>query len=299
MEITKPLELDELEAKKLASHSLLNALSIISSVCSLIEYDLNDDGLLSKNLTMIEEVKAMLHKSDQLLSTLNEISDFEKKFFLELDKTLKTVDPQKLSDVEEELENLKSIFIVVEARAKEFVRRLDSGITWKIYKIEDLEKNFSQFFNAVEKNAKGRYKIIYNIADKKSGDYLIHFKIESERGDTIYLPDILIDIIRDLISNARKFTTPGGIIDAGLSEHKNDLLFSVSDTGMGIPENEIESVIQYGYRATNSRSKKTFGGGFGLTKAYEFIRKSGGRFWIESGLEKGTIVRFKLPKPKA
>ena len=73
----------------------------------------------------------------------------------------------------------------------------------------------------------------------------------------------------------------------------------VRDSGMGIPADELDKVVQFGYRASNVKDKvRTMGGGFGLTKAYKVVKGLGGRMWIESELNKGTSVKFELPVPE-
>jgi signal transduction histidine kinase len=67
---------------------------------------------------------------------------------------------------------------------------------------------------------------------------------------------------------------------------------------MGIPEEEVERVVELGYRATNARSRDSWGGGFGLTKAYSVARALGGRLWIDSEPGRGTRVTVRIPVPE-
>jgi signal transduction histidine kinase len=112
----------------------------------------------------------------------------------------------------------------------------------------------------------------------------------------IRMPAVVIDVVRDLLANARKYTAPGGRINAGVWGDDKQLCIIVEDSGRGIPEDEIESVIDYGYRAANVQDRRTMGGGFGLTKAYFVCKQLGGRFWIRSELNRGTRFRMSIPK---
>jgi signal transduction histidine kinase len=103
--------------------------------------------------------------------------------------------------------------------------------------------------------------------------------------------------MRDLIANARKYTAPGGHITAALYEDAEALRFLVEDTGRGIPEGELEKVVQFGQRASNVGEVRTMGGGFGLTKAFLVTKQFGGRFWLASQLGVGTRVRIQIPRP--
>ena len=104
-------------------------------------------------------------------------------------------------------------------------------------------------------------------------------------------------MFRDLIANARKYTPPGGIINAGLRDDGKQITLVVEDNGMGIPTDEIEKVVDFGYRATNARDRRTCGDGFGMTKAYATVRRFNGRFWIKSSVGAGTKITIRIPRP--
>jgi signal transduction histidine kinase len=176
-------------------------------------------------------------------------------------------------------------------------KRLQNDGGWKVFNVEEIEDSFIQFFKAVEKNAKGKYRIIYEDTKQLPNDYLVHYNIISLNNETIFCHDKVIDIVRDLMANARKYTPFGGQIDASLTETETEIAFEVKDNGYGIPSDEIEKVVEFGYRASNMQAKKTMGGGFGLTKAYYFVKYNDGRFWIDSELNKGTTIKFVIPKP--
>ncbi|MCA1803493.1 MAG: ATP-binding protein, partial [Rhodothermaceae bacterium] len=111
---------------------------------------------------------------------------------------------------------------------------------------------------------------------------------------------MLKDVMRDLMANARKYTPPGGKIDIGVSMKQNVLRFVIEDSGIGIPQNQIEKVVEFGYRASNVKDTyKTMGGGFGLTKAYFFTKKNDGRLWIESREGLGTKISIEIPVPES
>lgn len=151
-------------------------------------------------------------------------------------------------------------------------------------------------FAAIEKNSKGRYRIIYNLARQQASDYYIDFEIESANRRTIALPQFFHDVMRDLIANARKYTAPGGTINVGVYETDAELRFVVQDTGRGIPPAEIQTVVHYGKRGSNVQQVRTMGGGYGLTKAFLITQRNGGRFWIKSELGAGTRITLLIPR---
>jgi signal transduction histidine kinase len=168
---------------------------------------------------------------------------------------------------------------------------------WGAFEIDRLRAEFGAVFSAIEKHSRGRYRILYNAARQEAADYYVDLKLEAESGTAIWMPPIFQDVMRDLVANARKYTSPGGHITAALYQDRAALRFVVADTGRGIPEAELAQVVQFGRRASNVGDVRTLGGGFGLTKAFLVTKRFGGRFWLASELGKGTRIRISIPRP--
>ncbi|MGM0739910.1 MAG: sensor histidine kinase, partial [Bacteroidota bacterium] len=120
----------------------------------------------------------------------------------------------------------------------------------------------------------------------------------SEWGNTLTMPLLFKDVIRDLVSNARKYTPAGGTIHMRIRQNNGLLHVSIADNGIGIPEEELPRVFDYGYRASNAGGIRTMGGGFGLTKALHVVRLFNGDIRIESTPGKGTTITAELPLPE-
>ncbi|MGD1840117.1 MAG: ATP-binding protein [Thermonemataceae bacterium] len=107
--------------------------------------------------------------------------------------------------------------------------------------------------------------------------------------------------LRNLISNAIKFTDAKGKITIKAEKQKNTCLFSIIDTGVGISEEDLVK-IRRGISTTQKGTEDEKGAGLGLILCIEAIKESGGDFHIESTLGEGTGVYFTLPltnkKPK-
>jgi signal transduction histidine kinase len=202
-----------------------------------------------------------------------------------------TSDPE----IEESLSNIKSVLNILEVRSHEILARFEEPDKWIAHKTGELKQNLADVFAAIEKNSKGRYFIVYNIASKSPNDYIVDLNIDSVDGDIIYMPPVLQDVLRDIVANARKYSNPGGRISAGFKDDGQFLKIVVQDEGRGIPEDQITEVVNYGKRASNVGEKETMGGGFGLTKAYFITKQFGGRMWIKSGEGEGTTVRIQIP----
>jgi signal transduction histidine kinase len=99
-------------------------------------------------------------------------------------------------------------------------------------------------------------------------------------------------VAANLLSNALKFTPPGGEVHLGLSVRGGDAFITVADTGPGIPPDELPYVFDRFFRGRGSRSG---GSGIGLTVARELIRAHDGDVQVTSELGAGTTFTVRLP----
>jgi len=107
--------------------------------------------------------------------------------------------------------------------------------------------------------------------------------------------NMLQTILRNLISNALKFTNSGGkvIISA---EKLDDLVeISVSDNGIGMDSQAIEKLFRTDTNYTIKGTANEKGSGLGLILCKEFVERHGGKIWVESELGKGSRFCFALP----
>lgn len=108
--------------------------------------------------------------------------------------------------------------------------------------------------------------------------------------------DILRTVIRNLISNAIKFSHQNGKIDINLVEFENELEIEIKDFGTGMDEEQQEMIFHVG-GITKKGTAKEEGTGLGLTICKEFIDKLGGRIWFKSTLGVGTSMFFTVELP--
>ena len=102
-------------------------------------------------------------------------------------------------------------------------------------------------------------------------------------------------ILRNLISNAIKFTNVGGEIIISAKQMLNDLVVSVSDNGIGMDEETTSKLFRIDQHHSTLGTEKEKGTGLGLLLCKEFIEKHGGRIWVESEPRKGSKFHFSIP----
>jgi two-component system phosphate regulon sensor histidine kinase PhoR len=113
------------------------------------------------------------------------------------------------------------------------------------------------------------------------------------------LPKVNVDASRmeqvlvNLIHNAIKFTKPGGVIQIRGWLQENDVIFAISDTGVGIAEEDLQRIFERFYKADRARSGG--GTGLGLSIARHLVESHGGRIWAESEPGKGSTFYISIP----
>ncbi|OGT65273.1 MAG: hypothetical protein A2993_03380 [Gammaproteobacteria bacterium RIFCSPLOWO2_01_FULL_47_190] len=114
-------------------------------------------------------------------------------------------------------------------------------------------------------------------------------------------PTRLRQILLNLISNALKFTEKGEIIvNVDMQKNSDDpdnLLFTVRDTGIGIPKEKQDAIFESFTQADSSTTRRYGGTGLGLTISRSLVELMGGHIWVESELGKGSTFSFILHLP--
>ena len=105
-------------------------------------------------------------------------------------------------------------------------------------------------------------------------------------------------VVRNLVSNAIKFTPAGGEIKIHASESENEAIVSISDTGVGMSESVIKNLFRIDSKHSTLGTANEKGTGLGLVLCKDFVEKNGGRLWVESTEGKGTTFYFSIPSVK-
>jgi PAS domain S-box-containing protein len=230
-----------------------------------------------ETLKHIERLRTELlaNISHELRSPLTSIKGFS-TMLLEYDKRLSDKDKRKF---------LKTIDLSTD-RLLELIdqlldmSRLDAGIL----KIENKPTNI----NKVMRDA-------VNEAQVSSATHRLQLDLPRN------LPRLSIDarrirqVLENLISNAVKYSKPNTEIKIAAHCDDHELLISVADEGMGIPQEELPRVFDRFFRSQKGQVEGIQGVGLGLSICKRLVEAEGGRIWMESEEGKGSICSFSLP----
>lgn len=149
------------------------------------------------------------------------------------------------------------------------------------FSFNDLVK---QCFSELEALAKKK-NIAFNLAAIPEENLLIN----ADRGE-------IRRVIINLCGNAINYTNPDGKVDIEVKEQDNDIIFSVTDNGNGIPVEDIPNLFKRFSQGTNK--KRSTGTGLGLYLSRQIIEAHEGKIWLESRLNKGSQFSFLLTNVK-
>lgn len=116
------------------------------------------------------------------------------------------------------------------------------------------------------------------------------------KGINVYIDkNMILTILRNLITNAIKFSRKNDSITIEAEETNSSLIIHVIDTGIGIDENTIIKLFKIGENIKTDGTNKEPGTGLGLLLCKEFVEWHNGQIWIKSTVGKGTTISFSIP----
>ena len=246
----------------------------------------------------IKQSREKIKKSNEQLKELNATKD---KFFRIIAHDLRNPfvgiiglsENMKNSLIQEKKEGLEKFYKyteIINTSSKSAASLLENLLEWARSQTGEINinpKNISinDLFN---KNI----QIVSAMAIKKN----ITIEIAEMNNEIAYTDELLVNtILRNLLTNAIKFTYTGGKVVLSTEKKKDFLEISVADTGIGIAPGNIEKVFKIDSKFSNLGTEKEKGTGLGLILSKEFVEKQGGTIWVESELGKGSKFTFSLP----
>jgi len=163
-----------------------------------------------------------------------------------------------------------------------YLAQLDYSDTKMIYSDFDLSKAVENIILAMEavifeNNLSFKYDVEPNL--------IIHGNSEQ-----------LKQVVMILLDNAVKYTNTKGAVSIALQKSSSNISLSVTNTGEGIPEEQIDKIFDRFYRTDKSRTRKSGGYGLGLAIAKSIIEQHSGKIFAESNVNEGITFTIELPR---
>jgi signal transduction histidine kinase len=190
---------------------------------------------------------------------------------------------------------------------KEEIQMLSGELYKSVQNTQDLLNNLLAWANAQtgnlelrNENIPTRALIERNMAlfeqTAKNKQISLELNIAADAPEYIFADKNTTDtVVRNLISNALKYTYANGCVCVRVLRHQQDVEVQVEDSGTGIPPEIQEKLFQLGSKQSMRGTSNESGTGLGLLLCKEFVERNGGQLWFESTLGKGSIFHFTLP----
>lgn len=189
-------------------------------------------------------------------------------------------------------ENIRPLLQAMDGNARRLLRQVNTLLDFAKMNVGKLECNY-EYGNLA--------RIIQGLADA-AGPHLLNRKIDLVREGFENIPDTILDPFKvetmaaNLLSNAIKFTPEGGRITVRIAEENEIVWFEVEDTGIGIPEDKLNTIFDEFSQVDDKMNRSQEGTGLGLAMVKQLAKLQAGKVTIRSKLGEGTTFRIELPK---
>ena len=255
------------------------------------------DGIISTSIDITEQKKAEqeLIKSEKRLKKLNATKD---KLFSIIGHDLKgplhnilgfseLIDQGYENFSEQEIKEYNKLIL---QSSKTLSALLDNLLTWSRSQREKIKVTPKSF--TVHPMVEKCFSLLQHNAEKKKIKMNNRVPVEAVAYADV---DMTTTILRNLISNAIKFTSAGGTIAANAQLKDGILIVEVRDTGIGIPQDKIENLFEPDQTHVNLGTEGEKGTGLGLIICKDFAEKNKGELWAESKMGEGSVFYLSIP----
>ena len=221
----------------------------------------------------------LANMSHELRTPLNSIIGYTK---LMLDGLEGDINEEQKQDLQTVYNNSKHLLELINDLLD--LSRIEAGKTVLSYGTFTISDLLSEVIPSMEQLAREKGLAL---------TYSVTPDIDNLYADKAKTKQVLINIL----GNAVKFTNEGSV-KLDVAETNSDFIFSVTDTGIGIKEEDLEVIFDSFQQVGPAQIAGYEGTGLGLAISKQFIEMQGGRIWAESELGKGSTFTFTLPKKK-
>ena len=193
-------------------------------------------------------------------------------------------------------EELKYNLDVLEKNSKNVAQLLENLLTWarsQSGKITYTPMDLG--INAIINNS-------IDIANIQAHEKSITLNYNNSISDEVLVQadsNTLITVFRNILSNAIKFTPDNGNINISAEEDDRFVTVSISDSGVGIPEDKLSTIFDVDRNYSSKGTNQELGTGLGLILCREFVEKNGGTIWADSQIGVGSTFSFTIPKAQS
>ena len=263
---------------------------------------LDDFGKVTHFIKIAEDITAYIRlekERDELIEELKESNATKDKFFSIIAHDLKTPFATMSAFVnlinkyydKYNKKQLKELVIELDRSMKNAYMLLENLLTWSRMKSGRMSFSPTDFDIA---------KVCFDIIELyavKAAQKGIEINANFQDGLIVHADKFMIEtVLRNLINNAVKFTKPKGKITVKIEEEKENYIVSVSDTGIGISQENQKKLFKIDTAYSTFGTALEKGTGLGLILCKEFVEKNGGKIWVESKENKGTVFYFTVKK---
>ena len=301
-QLTAENKIRELELKK--QKNVRNLLILIFLI-TLISGSLIFVQFLSKRKTniLLQEKIAEADHSNKLLKeskdNLNVLNATKDKFFSIIAHDLRNpfnalhgLTHHLISNYEEfDSEEIKQSIEIIYKSADDLLELLENLLHWSRsqrgkMEFRPQEINLSDLINKT-------FNLLSMNAQKKNINLVNEIRIDKK---VVADYDMLTAIIRNLVSNAIKFSYSDSFIRISSKTFKDYFEISVMDNGVGISQENINKLFRVDMYHSTAGTSEEQGSGLGLILCQEFVEKHQGNIWVESELKKGSTFKFTISK---
>lgn len=229
--------------------------------------------LQESNVTKDKFLSIIAHDLKNPFNAILGFSDLMLKNFYELDD-----------------ETLLKGLTTIESASKHAYKLLENLLIWSQNQTGRRE------FNPESLNLKTQINESLSMVESTAAKKGIHIVLNIKKSIQIFADKNMIDsILRNLISNAIKFSHKGAKIRIAATESDHEIHISVSDDGVGMSPENLSSIFKIDKHTITLGTENEQGTGLGLILCKDFITRHNGKIWVESTPGKGSVFTFSLP----
>jgi len=188
------------------------------------------------------------------------------------------------------IEDIKNTLITAKESSAQTYSLLENLLMWA--KTQKNEVIYEPQIQKIKPVIENNIKLLTGTAEIKS----IHLKQDIKDLVAFFDSNTVSTIIRNLISNALKFTPEGETITVACKELQNFLEISIIDTGIGMTQETIDKLLNPNEVFSTFGTNNEKGSGLGIKLCMDLVAQNKGEFFISSELNKGSVFKFTLPK---